>query len=143
MKIKDDQLTPQKIDEIWALFKLGVHKLHIAKKYSKHHSTIIYHINKRIRLEGGNFIVKRTVPQRKSVPSEPKSTRFILARVKTYKDYEQEEQDRILKRRASCPHTEIVKTFKCKGCGELHNETVHSETFWQEFVLHLISTNNN
>lgn len=137
MKIKDDQLTPQQIDEIWALYKLGVAKLTIAKQFSKHHSTIIYHINKRISLEGGNFIVRRVIPQRKNVPSEPKSTKFIFARVKSYKDYEQEEMDKVIKRRASCPHTEIVKTFKCKCCGETRNETVHSDTFWGEYCATL------
>jgi IS30 family transposase len=136
MKTKDDQLTPQQIDEICALYKLGVAKLTIAKQFSKHHSTIIYHIAKRERLAGGNFIVKRSIPKNRTPSNEPKSTQFIFARVKTYKDYEQEEMDRVLKKRLSCPHTEIVKTFKCRDCGEIHNETVHSDTFWKEHVVH-------
>lgn len=133
MKTKDEQLTEIQIDEICALYKLGVPKLHIAKKFNKHHSTIIYHIAKRERLAGGNFIVKCAIPKRKHVPSEPKSPKFILTRVKTYKDYEQEELDRALKRRANCKHTIIIKTFKCKCCGEVRNDTVHSDTFWEEF----------
>jgi len=134
MKTKDDQLSPEQINEICSLYKLGVPKLHIAQKFGKHHSTIIYHISKRERSEG-NFIVKREIPKRTNVVSEVHSRHFILTRIKTYKDYEQEEQDRILKKRASCKHTEIVKTFKCRDCGELHTENVHSDTFWAEFVL--------
>jgi IS30 family transposase len=134
MRTKDEQLTEEQIDEICALYKLDVPKLHIAKKFGKHHSTIIYHINKRNKLSG-NFIIRQTIPKRAHVPSDTQSKHFNLQRVKCYDDYVQEAEDRKLKLRETCTHTEIVKTFKCGCCGLLKTETVHSETFAKEFML--------
>lgn len=134
MRTKDEQLQEEQIDEICALYKLGVPKLHIAQKFKKHHSTIIYHIAKRERASG-HFIIKKAIPKSRHVPSEPQTKHFILARIKSYKDYVQESDDRQLKKRETCKHTEIIKTFKCKDCGFMHNETVHSETFAQEFMI--------
>lgn len=134
MRTKDEQLTEEQIDEICALYKLGVAKLRIAQKFGKHHSTIIYHINKRNKLSG-NFIVRQTIPKRAHVPSDPQSKHFVLQRVKCYDDYVQEAEDRKMKLRQTCTHSDIVKTFKCADCGLIHTETVHSETFAQEFML--------
>lgn len=124
MRTTGQQLTQIDIDDIVALYEMDVPKLRIAAKYNKHHSTIIYHLNKHYKAQG-KILIKKNIPQRTNVPSEAGHTHFILPKVKSYADYAEEEQDRLMKKRETCEHTIFVKTTKCKDCGVVHTTTIH------------------
>ena len=121
MKIKDEQLNDQQIEDIYALYKIGIPKLHIARRFNKHHSTIIYHIIKKEKSDG-TFIAKKKILKRSS--KETYGEDFI--RVKCYADYLQEEKDRNLKKKETCSHTRIIKTFRCHDCGNTHIEDIYT-----------------
>lgn len=127
MRSLNETLSDSDIQEILSLYKLGVPLIRIAKQFSRHHSTIIYHVKRELKKENKKYVVRRNIDSENNGIDDLLSKQNYIShiRAKSYKDYHDESEKRRLETQETCQHIHVKKVFKCKDCGKCEEVHMH------------------
>ena len=117
--MKTKKLKPCQVKRIIKLYENGITEISIARRFERHHSTIIYHLRK----AGAKQLPVCKPKVEKKIDKYEYLTNEKTIKVLSYKEQLRKQQDRILIRQHNCSHNKVVTVItKCNDCGHVISE---------------------